>query len=127
LRWSWTSLTFYVIRRPDVYESRLQHFATFYEQFYGGRRRYSIKAAEQVDFFDYPGLNFTVAAFCSCCNNDPLNTQGLIHPECMARAGTELRQPKYNGRVLAATYHHSTSGPPLHIDYMDADVLQNLL
>lgn len=127
LRWSWADLAFYIIRHPDVYETRLEHFTAFYQRYYGGQRKYSLNPAEQVDFFDYPDLNFTIAAFCSCYNNDPLNTAGLIHPESIARAGSELRQPKYTGRVLVATYHHSTSGPPLHNDYMDADVLQNLL
>lgn len=127
LRWSWNDLTFYSIRDLDLYHRRLEHFALFYRRFYSGSRQYSTEPNEQVDFFDYPDFNVSIVGFSSCYNNDPFHTAGLIHPTCVARAGQEFRQSCYGGRVLLATYHHSTNGPPLQSDYMDADILQSLI
>jgi hypothetical protein len=127
LRWSWKDLAFFIVRDRSLYDSRLQHFADFYSRFYSGQRRYSTDPAQQCDFFDYPEFGITVVAFSSCYNNDPFNLQGYIHPDCIAAVGNELRNIRFHGRLLVAAYHHSTSGPPLRTDYMDADVLQNLL
>ena len=126
-RWSWESLEFYEINDGKRYRERLVAFSKFYTAFYIGRRQYSIEPAEQFDLFDYPELNLTVAAFNSCFNNDPLNKQGAIHPDCIARAVGILRGRSYRGRLLLAVWHHNTSGGPSSFDYMDADTLQVLI
>jgi hypothetical protein len=126
-RWSWETLEFYEVNDNTQYRERLAGFSKFYGAFYQGGRQYSSDPAEQFDLFDYPELNLTVATFNSCFNNDPLNKQGAIHPDCIARAAQTLRGRTYRGRLLLAVWHHNTSGGPSSFDYMDADTLQVLI
>ncbi|GJE73422.1 hypothetical protein CHKEEEPN_4987 [Methylorubrum podarium] len=69
----------------------------------------------------------TVVAFSSCHNNDLLNRQGAIHPDCIGSAGLHLRDRSFDGRLRVATWHHNTEGSPSMSDYMDADIVQNLI
>lgn len=69
----------------------------------------------------------TIAAFSSCYNNDLLNRQGAIHPGCIAIAGERLRDPCLQNRLRIAVWHHTAEGLPAHSDYMDADLIQNLI
>jgi hypothetical protein len=127
LRWSWDSLAFYEISDPHQYRARLDGFCSFYHRFYKGTRSYASDPAQQYDVFDYPKLNITVAAFNSCYNNDPLNRVGTIHPDSIAQAARQLRNERFRNRLLLAVWHHSISGPPLQLDYMDPDTLQKLI
>jgi predicted MPP superfamily phosphohydrolase len=127
LRWSWMDFELYEIENERMYAERLAAFCDFYTAFYDGKRVYSLNPAEQFDMFDFPEFNLTVAAFSSCHNNDFFNKQGNIHPECIATAGMRLREPKFDNRLRLAIWHHNTEGLPLQSDYMDPDVLQNLI
>lgn len=124
LRWSWGEFCFYEITDPDAYAARLAAFCKFYARFYSGRRPYNLKADEQYDIFDYPRYNVTIVGLSSCHGNDPINKRGAIHPDCIAAASRRLREARYRGRLLLATWHHNTSGGPDQSDYMDADELQ---
>ena len=106
--------------RP-LYNRRLDAFCKFYEKFYNGRHTYSIEPEKQFDIFDYPRHNVTVVGLSSCHENDPRNTKGEINAECFSEACLQLRQPKYRGRLLLATWHHNTQGGPMRNDYMDPD------
>lgn len=127
IRWSWSGFCFYEIIDQALYEARLEAFCTFYGRFYSGKRSYSLKPEEQFDVFDYPHHNITIAGLSSCHENDPLNNQGAIHPDCVAAAARQLCEPKYRDRLLLAVWHHNTSGVPVRSDYMDADILQVLI
>ena len=127
LRWSWAELALYEITDPHMYEQRLAAFADFYGRFYEGTRSYSTDPGKQIDIFDFPDFGITIAGFCSCHNNDLLNKQGSIHPECIAEAGTRLRDLSYQDRLRIAVWHHNTEGPPMQVDYMDPDIIQNLI
>ena len=127
LRWSWDDLTLYSIADTETYAERFQPFASFYKAFYDGERSYSTDEREQFDIFDYPNLGVTVTGFSSCSNNDLLNRPGAIHPECIAAASTEWRGNEYKGRLRLAVWHHHIEGPPLETDYMDPDIVQNLV
>jgi hypothetical protein len=127
LRWSWKELCFFEINDERLYHARLNAFSGFYEKFYRGSRSYKLEPDHQCHIFDYPELRLSIAALSSCCNNDPLNRQGLIHPDCIARVARELRQGQYASRIHMAVWHHNTSGPPLRTDYMDSAVLQVLI
>ena len=124
LRWSWQELAFYEIVDINKYHARMEAFATFYNRFYQGQRKYSLNPEEQYTIFDYPIFGITFVAFSSCCNNDLLNKQGRIHPDALSAAANELHNIKYKNRLLIALWHHNTSGGPSDIDYLDADVLQ---
>lgn len=127
LRWSWSDFELYEIVDQDTYNQRLSAFAEFYAAFYKGARKYDIDPSKQYDIFDFPNFNLTIAGFSSCFNNDLCNRQGAIHPECIADVGTKLRHPDYNGRLRVAVWHHNAEGSPTQSDYMDPDLIQNLI
>ena len=127
LRWSWRELNLYKIADPGMYLQRMAAFSHFYSNFYNGERTYDLEPSKQIDLFDYPNLDLTIVGFSSCYNNDIYNRQGAIHPGCVAEAGTRLRHPSFNGRLRMAVWHHNTEGPPGRSDYMDPDLIQNLI
>lgn len=127
LRWSWTEFTLHQIADAEMYRQRFDAFSDFYSRFYEGQRSYSIDPAKQFDIFDFPDWGITVVGFCSCYNNDLLNRQGTINPDCIAEAGRQLRAFLYQDRVRISVWHHNIEGPPLQVDYMDPDIVQNLI
>lgn len=127
LRWEWSDFVLYRITDQAMYEQRFAAFVEFYDNYYDNVRTYSTDPCLQLDIFDFPAFGVTVAGLCSCHNNDLLNRQGAIHPDCIAEAGTELRQSIYQDRVRIAVWHHNTEGPPMQVDYMDPDAVQNLI
>ena len=127
LRWSWPDFGLYRIVSPELYKQRFAAFVDFYNQFYDGQRSYSVDPESQFDVFDYPDWGITIVGFCSCHNNDLLNRQGAIHPDCIARAGESLRASSYEGRLRLAAWHHNIEGSPLQVDYMDPDAVQNFI
>ena len=127
LRWSWAEFALYEISDPAMYEQRFAAFADFYGRFYDGARSYSTDPAKQFDIFDFPDWEVTVAGFCSCYDNDLFNRQGSIHPDCIGEVGARLRHVSYQDRLRIAVWHHNTEGSPIQADYMDADIVQNLI
>ena len=127
LRWSWSELRLYKITDPAMYDQRMTTFAEFYSAFYNGKRTYTLDPAKQIDFFDYPSFNLTIVGFSSCYNNDLFNRQAAIHPGCMAYAGDKLRHSSYANRLRMAVWHHNAEGSPASSDYMDLDLIQNLI
>jgi hypothetical protein len=127
LRWCWSGFELYEIADQALYAQRLAAFTEFYASFYNGARTYDLDPARQIDIFDLPMFDLAVAGFSSCHNNDLFNRQGAIHPACIADAGTRLRQPSYQDRLRIAVWHHNAEGMPAHSDYMDPDLIQNLI
>jgi len=127
LRWSWEDLKLYKIADDEIYRQRMAAFAEFYSTFYDGKRIYDLDPAKQIDVFDYPEYELTVVGFSSCYNNDLMNRQAAIHPCCIAEADEILSQPSYASRIRMAIWHHNTEGSPMLSDYMDSDLIQNLI
>lgn len=127
LRWAWSEFCFYEVTDRALYNHRLEAFSRFYQKFYKGKRTYSMEPQKQFDIFDYPTHNVTIVGLSSCYDNDPTNKKGEIHAECFAEACLHLRQSKYRGRLLLATWHHNTHGGPMQSDYMDPDILQSMI
>ena len=127
LRWSWQELNLYKIHDPDMYTQRMAAFAQFYSKFYMGKRTYELDPAKQFDIFDYPEFDLTIVGFSSCFNNDLYNKQGAIHPGCIAEVGARLRRSLFASRLRMAVWHHDTEGTPSRSDYMDPDLIQNLI
>ena len=127
LRWSWRDLKLKRIVDSLMYKQRMAAFAQFYSDFYQGQRAYSLDPGKQIDLFDYPEFDLTIVGFSSCYNNDLYNRQGAIHPACIAEAGNRLRDPLFSNRLRLAVWHHNTEGPPARSDYMDPDIIQNLI
>lgn len=127
LRWSWADMCFFRIIDHEKYEARLSGFARAYEQFYAGTRSFSMDVNEQFDIFDYPGLGFSIAALNSCYRNDPLQRAGAFHASAITAACGAMREPRRAGWLLAATWHHSIGGGPVHNDHLDSEFLQLLI
>lgn len=128
LRWSWDDLAFSRIQDATVYRARLKAFAEFYTAFYDGHRPYSINPEKQFDVFEHPDVDLVIVGFSSCYNNDPLNRQGSIHPVAIAQASDKMRRLAYPAPPLRiAVWHHNIEGPPMVSDFMDPDVVQNLI
>ena len=127
LRWSWREFALYRIVSPEMYKQRFAAFVDFYNRFYDGQRFYTAEPEAQFDVFDFPNWGITVVGFCSCHNNDLLNRQGAIHPDCIASAGELLRASANEGRLRLAVWHHNIEGSPLQVDYMDPDTVQNFI
>lgn len=127
LRWSWADFELYEISNHAMYERRFAAFAEFYGRFYEGTRSYSTNPAQQYDIFDFPTFGLTIVGFSSCYNNDLFHRQGAIHPDCISAASMALRGPAYQDRLRVGVWHHNTEGPPLESDYMDLDIVQNLI
>ncbi len=127
LRWSWSGFELYKIADQALYAQRLAAFAEFYASFYEGARTYDLEPARQLDIFDFPEFDMIVAGFSSCYNNDLFNRQGAIHPACIADSGSRLRQPSLKVRLRIAVWHHNAEGLPTRSNFMDPDLIQNLI
>lgn len=127
LRWSWPEFSLYKIADTGMYGQRFNALIDFYSIFYEKERSYSADPTRQFDMFDFPDEGLTIVGFCSCYDNDTLNKQGTIHPDCIAEARQQLREISYQGRLRMAVWHHNIEGPPLKIDYMDPEIVQNLI
>lgn len=128
LRWSWEELAMYRIADREIYEDRMRAFCGFYSSFYGSERSYAAEAERQFDVFDVPESEVTIVGFSTCHENDLLNRQGAIHPDCLAQANTELRvRTDKTNWLRMAVWHHGTQGSPGREDYLDVDVIQNLI
>lgn len=126
-RWSWSELALYKIEDASMYSQRFAAFTDFYNRFYECQRSYVTDPANQFDIFDFPDWKFSITGFCSCYNNDLLNRQGMVHPDCVAEAGRRLRASRYQGWLRMAVWHHNIAGSPLQVDYLDPDLVQNLV
>lgn len=127
LRWSWTDLCFYRISDAARYRARLGFFAKAYETFYQGTRQFSLEPSEQWAVFDFDDVDLSVIALNSCHRNDPFGREAAFHPSALIQACTAARSPSRTGWLLTAAWHHSLLGMPLQNDYLDAEVLQNLI
>lgn len=127
LRWSWSELCFYRITDEERYLQRLALFASTYERFYQGGRKFPLAAEQQFDVFDYPELGFCVAALNSCFNNDPLRRAGAFHPTALSGACRTIRGAQRTGWLIAAAWHHNLVGAPASDDYLDVQFLQLLI
>ena len=127
LRWSWPEFSLHRIVDTGMYGRRFDAFIEFYNGFYENQRSYSADPTRQFDIFDFPDEGLTIVGFSSCYDNDTLNKQGAIHPDCIAEARQQLRDFSYQGRLRMAVWHHNIEGPPMKTDYMDPEIVQNLI
>ncbi len=127
LRWSWSNFELYEIIDPSVYMQRFAAFVDFYTEFYNRERTYDLNPEKQVDIFDFPEFDLAIAGFSSCYNNDLFNKQGAIHPGCIAFAGEKLRASGLKNKLRIAVWHHNVEGLPMQSDFMDPDLIQNLI
>jgi len=126
IRWSWDELNFYKIKDEIIYNSRMELFSEFYENFYEGNRKYSLNPDEQFEIFEIPLYNLTVVGYNSCFRNDHMNHSGLINSKCLSASYNQIRKYQKKGRLLFATWHHNFSGIPSDDTYLDPRQLKSL-
>ena len=127
IRWSWKNLKFYEISDLSAYNNRFQPFKQFYDRFYNGLQRFSLKPEEQYNVFDCETLGLTIFAYNSCFNNDMLNSTGSINPTCIANSYRGIQEYSKKGRFIIGTWHHNVKGAPQESNYMDIRILKNIL
>ena len=127
IRWSWEELCLYKIIDEDLYNSRMDSFITFYNNFYEGIKTYSKEPKEQYQIFDIPELNIACVAYNSCYKNDHLNCAGCIHTTCITRSSDQIFNLHKMGRLLIGVWHHHTSGLPKEDNYLDYTILKYMI
>lgn len=127
IKWSWPDRSFYRVTDKETYNNRFVYFSDMYQEFYKGNKTYSLEPDSQFEIFDYEEYGITIVGFNSCFQNDHLNRAGSINPECIAKAGLELREFRKQGRLILSTWHHNTKGGPYDQDYMDDSFLKSLI
>src|ERR1051325_1804087 len=127
LRWSWDELCFYRIIDEEKYQNRFRYFASIYDSFYQGLRRFSLQPEQQYDIFDFPDLAFCLVPLNSCYSNDPLRRTGAFHPDALTSALQALREPDRTGWLIGSAWHHDLAGGTTQDDYLDVNLLQILI
>ncbi len=123
VRWDWSNLKFYKITDIDIYNKRFKNFAEFYDNFYENIRKFPEKPEEQSCIYQLDDLKIAFIGFNSCCYLDNLNTSGCIHPTCLTRLNSELKQLYERGYLLIGVWHHHTTGSPNESNYLDKRIL----
>ncbi len=127
-RWDWRSRDLYRISDPAAYATRLNAFWQFFDRFYAGTPGLlNVKPGADVNFFSLCDGAIGVAAFNSCHGNDCFAVHGYILPEVIARAHLELTSPPNIFDLLLAVWHHSMEGPPYRTDYMNIDLVRQMI
>lgn len=122
-----SEMSVYEIINPTVYHQRFEPYAKFYERFYEGKRKFSLRPEEQYSIHDYPALGICIVALSSCFENDLYNRTGAISAEAISRAMDEVAQRVKNGGLIISVWHHSIQGSPKENDYIDSDFLRLLM
>lgn len=127
IRWSWDELCFYKIVDEEIYKQRFSLFSNMYTDFYQGKRSYSLDPSEQWDIFDFKDQGVSIGTINSCFNNDLFRHAGEVNPTALTNMCRAMKDPRRKGWLLAATWHHNTSGPPTREDYISPSFLQILM
>ncbi|QXU42802.1 metallophosphoesterase [Pedobacter sp. D749] len=127
LRWSWKERAAFKIIKPDLYEKRLDAFWKFFEDFYRGTTNlFKVQAKQDVNLFTLFDGRIGIAAFNSCHGNDCFAYHGRIKKEAIARSHLDFRNCK-TIQLLIAVWHHNIDGPPYSTDYMDVEIVKDMI
>lgn len=126
LRWNWTDRRPYEISDQQLYESRLEHFRRFREDFYEGIDPNPLSYGdEDLLFFEYPDLDLLVVGFSSWHGNDCFCGVGEISPASLALSQRLVADSRM--ALAVAVWHHSIAGGPRSHDYMDRRTVHRLI
>ena len=126
LRWNWKDRQAYEISDHRLYESRLDHFRRFQENFYDGIDPSPLSETQNdLLFFEYPDLDLLIAGFASWHGNDCFCQIGEIEPAVLAASQKLVAGSKMT--IAVAVWHHSIVGGPRVHDYMDQRLVHRLI
>lgn len=127
IRWSWAEQKFYEITDTDTYSKRFELFIEFYNRFFDGIREYPKKPEEQAYVVINHDKKVCFACFNSCNHLDHLCDTGCISDDALTSIGKELTDCHNSGYLNIAVWHHHFYGRPMESNYMDRDILNDLL
>lgn len=119
-RWSWAERALYQIRDTALYNSRMNAYWDFVENFYA-----KVSLLRPLDrrrgfqLFELHDRQIVLAAFDSISSNDCFSYSGAIPRGAVAQCALALRDIPHTYDLRIAAWHHSISGPPKRDDYMD--------
>ncbi len=127
-RWVLDEHRLYKIQDPSLYESRFDHFNMFFERFYEDVQL-PASSPEQpyMRLFELFDGRIVVAGFNSCFGNDCYAQRGVIPCDTIARADLDIRDTGNPYELRIAVWHHNTDGPPHSDDYMDVDLVRQMI
>jgi len=127
-RWDWRTKHFYQIIDQNRYSRRLDAFWEFAERFYTGVPGL-LRFARGSDYnvFRLCDNRIGVAAFNSCNGNDCFAYHGSIKRQAISASHLELSSAPYSFELWLAGWHHNIEGPPYRTDYMDMDLVRNMI
>jgi hypothetical protein len=127
-RWNWKTKRFYQITDPHRYSQRLNAFWVFAERFYKGVPGIPhFTPNSDYNVFQLCEGRIGVAAFNSCAGNDCFARHGSIRREAISASHLDLGSDNYSFELWLAVWHHNVEGPPYRTDYMDIDIVYNMI
>lgn len=109
------------------YNEKFKAFSKFYNEFYEGKRSFSLTPEEQYFVYSFNQYKVTFVGLNSAYAIDHCRDNGKILPDCVANASDEIERASALGHVVIALWHHNISGLPLSSDYLDNRVLSVLI
>lgn len=127
-RWCWSSRKVYRVENEALYNSRLDAYWNFIENFYAGvDLPHPIVRNRGYNLFELDNGRIVVAALESLHGNDCFCYQGSIERRVLSQCNLYIRDLKTTPILKVATWHHSFQGPPDRDDYMDASLVQEMV
>lgn len=127
IRWNWNNLSFYQIDDYKNYNNRFKNFIKFYNDFYEDLYEFSEDPKEQSCIYQIEDMKIAFVGFNSCCYLDHLNTSGCIHPTCLTRLDSKLKQLHERGFIIIGVWHHHITGFPNENNYLDKRILSAMI
>ncbi len=127
-RWSWDDRQVYEISDIGLYRTRLDAYWHFAERFYSGvHLAYPFTRGRGFNIFEIGAGQVVVAAFESVHGNDCFSFQGSISESAISQCGLTIRDACKPYLMRLATWHHSIQGPPERTDYMDVQLVHEMI
>ncbi len=127
-RWSWADRQVYEVSDTDLYRTRLDAYWNFAARFYSGVPfTYPFTRGRGFNIFEIANGHIVIAAFESVHGNDCFSFQGAVPEGAVAQCGLAIRDASKPYLMRLATWHHSVHGPPERTDYMDVQVIYEMI
>jgi hypothetical protein len=127
-RWDWKTRRFYQIVDKAKYADRLNMYWEMVDRFYRDvTMNPPLTKTRDFNVYSLNGGKIGVAAFNSCHGNDCFAYHGAIRREAISDCHLLLGTAKFDFQLWVSVWHHNIEGPPYRADYMDPEVVQNMI
>ncbi len=127
-RWDWKTRKFFQIHDHFHYAKKLDAYWDFIERFYK-----NVSGIPKLDrnsdygLFSLFGGRVGVAAFNSCHGNDCFAVHGAIKRTAISESHLLMGEAPHCFELWIAVWHHNIEGPPYRTDYMDVNLVRNMI